>query len=276
LEAKINIHETAFVTASFRAGENALSKDNYAHLWANEITDQHARRYLNAVSLHEGMAHCLRNRYFLESLQAHIEKGDIDTLVNFGCGFSMYPFLLDPSLLFVEIDTPDVITHKQRRLDHWQEEKILPPRDILFLSANFNDHSLEYLHGALDPLIRGRKCFFLLEGVLFFLGRQDTLNLFELFRRLQQPGDLVGSVSFTPALEKQVVFRKLIDFVEGNLEKNQQFHYQTLADDFYRTLNAYTLFDHQNTLSLAKRYLPGLSLPEEEVLNEQMYLLRKQ
>ncbi len=275
MQPKINIHETAFVTASFRAGQKELSKDGFAHLWAGEATDQHASRYLNAVSIHEGTAHCLRNRYFLDFLKLCIERREIDTLVNFGCGFSMYPFLLDPSLLYVEIDTTNVILHKEEMLSQWKREGVLPARDIRFISANFNDPSLDDLYSALRPLVGGRKCFFLLEGVLFFLGHQDTLNLFDLFRRLQGSEDMVGSVSFTPALEEKGVFHKLIEFVEGNLEKNQQFQYQTLTDDFYRNLPSYTLVDHQNTLTLAQRYLPGVCLPEEEVLNEQMYLLRK-
>ncbi|GGD55052.1 class I SAM-dependent methyltransferase [Muriicola marianensis] len=274
MEQKINIHETAFVTAAFRAADSDLSRDTFAHLWANDITERHANRYKQAVSLHEGLAHCLRNRYFLDTIQYLFESGKIDALLNFGCGFSMYPYLLDPSLLFLEIDTENVISYKQDRTNDWQKQGILPQRNIRYIEADFNRPSLEDLYQQILPLIRGRKCFILLEGVLFFLGHDDTTRLFDLFPRLQSNDGYVGSVSFTPALEKKAVFQKLIDFVEGNLQKNQQFNYQTLPHEFYRTLQTYTLEDHQDTMSLSDRYLPAIQLPADEVLNEHMYLLR--
>ncbi|MBT8282740.1 MAG: adenosine deaminase, partial [Muriicola sp.] len=125
------------------------------------------------------------------------------------------------------------------------------------------------------PLCEGKKTFILIEGVLFFLGRDDTTRLFHLFSRLQKKNDFVGSVSFQPSLEKQRVFSRLIDFVEVNLEKNQQFNYQTVADEFYTSAEAYRLIEHQDTISLAARYSPDITLAEEEILNEHMYLLQK-
>ncbi|NNJ87999.1 MAG: adenosine deaminase, partial [Eudoraea sp.] len=80
---------------------------------------------------------------------------------------------------------------------------------------------------------------------------------------------------FQPRLEKQAVFKKLIDFVEGNLEKNQQFDYQTVSDSFYNTIEGYVLVDHQDTFSLSSRYAPENKLPFEMILNEHMYLLKK-
>lgn len=276
MQQKINIHETAFVTAAFRAGNSDLSRDVYAHLWANEITDRHAEHYCASVSRHEAVAHCLRNRYFFDTMQKLIENQEIDTLINFGCGFSMYPYLLPQSLLYVEIDTRDVVLYKQERTMFWEREGILPRRNVRFLEADFNAPSLDDLYRRLRPMLKDRKAFILLEGVLFFLGHQDTDRLFDLFARLMRKGEIAGSVSFRPELEKKAVFQKLIDFVEGNLEKNQQFNYQTLSDVYYLELPGFKLLDHQDTLSLATSYMQGSPLPEEEVLNEHMYLLRKQ
>jgi O-methyltransferase involved in polyketide biosynthesis len=275
VQQKINIHETAFVTAAFRAGNSSLSKDVFARLWANEVTDSHADRYCRNVSLHEAIAHCLRNRYFFDTLEKLIIAERIEVMVNFGCGFSMYPYLLSNSVRYVEIDTANVTRYKMERTRSWQREGVLPERDVHFVEADFNSPTLEELFQTLEPLVKNRRSFFLLEGVLFFLGRQDTANLFDLFRRLQRGGDYLGSVSFRPSLEETTVFQKLIDFVEGNLEKNQQFNYQTLPDEFYLKLPDYQLADHQDTLSLLERYVPGEELPEDEVLNEHMYLLQR-
>ncbi|MEY8021582.1 class I SAM-dependent methyltransferase [Muriicola sp. SD30] len=249
--------------------------DPFAHLWANEATNVHAQRYSQAVSSYEALAHCLRNRYFFDTLNTLAKENKIDILMNFGCGFSMYPFTLPPSVLYVEIDTTDVISFKKDKTHLWQAEGLLPKRNIEYVSADFNAVSLEYLYNKLLPLSEGKKIFILIEGVLFFLGREDTSRLFNLFNRLQKKEDFIGSVSFEPSLEKQKVFKKLIDFVEVNLEKNQQFNYQTVPEEFYTSVQGYHLIDHQDTMSLASRYKPDISISEDEILNEHMYLIQK-
>jgi O-methyltransferase involved in polyketide biosynthesis len=272
---KINIHETAFVTAAFRAQDRVLSGDPFAYLWDNEAITNHAERYSNAVSAYEGVAHCLRNRYFSDTLRRLTAQAGVEVFMNFGSGFSMYPYQLDPSILCIEIDTPAVISHKQRKTMEWQGEGKLPKRDIVYFEADFNSPSFESLYKDLYAIKKGRKSFILLEGVLFFLGKQDTVRLFKLFNRLQGHAEYVGSVSFLPELELKPAFGKLIAFVEGNLEKNQQFSYQTVPDEFYNTLDHYQLEDHQHTFSLSARYVPKLEFTEDEVLNEHMYLLKK-
>ncbi len=275
VDQKINIHETAFVTAAFRAGDTTLSMDRFAHLWADPIITKHAMRYSNSVSAYEGYAHCLRNRYFYDTLKELISKENIEVLINFGCGFSMYPFFLDASLHYIEIDTVDVIAYKKEKTEAWQKEGLLPERKITFLEANFNAVSLQDLYKKLAVIKAAQRSFILLEGVLFFLGKSDTNRLFHLFNQLQGPEEFLASVSFQPQLEKQAVFKKLIDFVEGNLEKNQQFVYQTVPDSFYKDISTYTLVDHQDSFSLSEQYKPEKKLPFEEILNEHMYLLRK-
>ncbi len=90
------------------------------------------------MSAYEDYAHCLRNRYFYDTLEELISKENIEVLINFGCGFSMYPFLLDASLHYIEIDTTDVITHKKEKTEAWQKEGLLPDRDITLIVADFN------------------------------------------------------------------------------------------------------------------------------------------
>ncbi len=275
VDQKINIHETAFVTAAFRAANSELSGDQFAHLWANSSVAVHAQRYCSAVSRFEEDAHCLRNRYFYDTLKGLLNKEGIEVLINFGCGFSMYPFLLNASVHYIEIDTVDVITYKKEKIEAWQKEGILPDRNITFLEANFNAPSLQALYRKLARIKLDRKSFILLEGVLFFLGKGDTNRLFNLFKLLQGSEEFLASVSFQPEIEQQLVFEKLVDFVEENLEKNQQFDYQTVPDSFYKGIEGYTLLDHQHTLSLSERYVPESDLPLEEILNEHMYLLKR-
>ena len=98
-QSHIQIHETAFFTSSFRAFNEALSGDKYAKLWLNPKTDAWIQEYLTEVSSEETYTHCLRNRFFLETIKDLAASKQIEVLINFGSGFSMYPFLLDESLI---------------------------------------------------------------------------------------------------------------------------------------------------------------------------------
>ena len=272
---KIAIHETAFVTSAFRAADPELSKDKYAQLWPIGKTSIHAEKYANTVSEYEPFAHCLRNRYFYETLNQLTKIDAIETLINFGCGFSMYPFLLPGKLKHIEIDKADVIDFKKQRIKTWTSQGRLPKRAIQYLAGDFNQENMEPLLTELNKSINTSKCFILIEGVLFFLAKEATSRLFGLFNSLQKPNDYIGSVSFRPEVEKTTVFRNLIDFVEINLNKNEQFNYQTIDDTYYHGLSNYELMEHRHTLSLAKKYAVNKKLTVNEVLNEHMYILKK-
>lgn len=275
MEERLSIPETAFVTSQFRASDVALSMDSFADLWGSPKTASHACKYVEAVSQYEPLAHCLRNRYFYENLASGFRNGDIELLINFGCGFSMYPFLLHKGLAHIEIDMPHIIDFKKEQVGLWQAKGILPPRVISYIAADFISGDLDWLVSALLGKLNGRNSFILIEGVLFFLSKKDTARLFRVFQDIQVPGGMVGSVSFTPELEKAEVFQKLITFAERNLEKNENFEYQTLENSFYEQLDGYQLTDHQDTISLAGLYAPEIAVEREEVLNEHMYILKK-
>jgi hypothetical protein len=66
MASSLDIHETAFVTAAYRASDPKLSKDSFANLWSNRKTDTWIAQYVKAVSPIEPLAHCLRNRYFFK------------------------------------------------------------------------------------------------------------------------------------------------------------------------------------------------------------------
>ena len=275
MDERLSIPDTAFVTSLFRASHASLSMDRFAHLWGSPRSASLVTQYVSAVSHFEPLAHCLRNRFFYEAVAAGFRNNEIEVLINFGCGFSMYPFLLDKGLAHIEIDMPHIIDFKKEQLGQWQANGIVPPRDITFIAADFISGDLDLLLARLLEELNGRRSFVLIEGVLFFLSKKDTAMLFQLFHDIQGPGSLLGSVSFTPELVPSEVFQKLITFAERNLDKNESFEYQTLENSFYEQLGGYRLTDHQDSFSLAGLYAPGIAIEKEEVLNEHMYILKK-
>ena len=276
MKEKLEVHETAFLISIFRASNEKLSKDAFAKLWYNTTSKLLAKDLVENVSEYESFTHCLRNRYFYETINELILKKEIEVIINFGCGFSMYPFLLDKTLTYIEIDKPDVIGYKKEKVLKWQEEKVLPQRDIHFIASNFKSGYETGLLAQILEIKEDKPSFILIEGVLFFLTKQETKTTFSLFDRIQLKGDYIGSVSYRKEMAKTKVFKRLIKLFKDQLSLGQQFNYQTISDDFYHDQSNYKLIDYQDYYSLSKLYSPLNAIDkQEDILNESMYLLQK-
>lgn len=274
-DKNIEIHETAFVTSTFRASNESLSQDHFAKLWSNTKTEQWIEDYLKQVSSEETHTHCLRNRYFLDTLKDLIDKNEIGVLINFGAGFSMYPFLLDQKIIHIEIDKPAIVNYKKTKLTHWQETGILPQRNIHLIGVDFSEDYKKDLLRQIETIKKDQSCFILIEGVLFFLDRKETDQLFDFFALLQNKGDYVGSASFQDALKDTVAFDRLLEFFGQKVSNTKESDYQTIEDDYYRSKPSYQLIDHQDYFSLSKNYHNLVQLERDLILNEHFYLLQK-
>lgn len=275
-EKNIEIHETAFVTSTFRSFNENLSQDNFAKLWRNTKTEKWIEAYLEQVSSEEPYAHCIRNRYFLDTIKELVDTNKIEVLINFGCGFSMYPFLLDGKLINIEIDKPEVIDYKKSKIRNWQENDILPQRNILFIGVDFSENYKEDLLSRIFSIKNDKPCFILIEGVLFFLNRKETDKLFNFFNIIQNQGDFIGSASFQESLKETLAFKKLLRFLNKKVSKTKGSDYQTIEDEYYRSITNYTLIDHQDYFSLSKKYCNNIQQNKELILNENFYLIKKE
>lgn len=274
-EKNIEIHETAFLTSTLRSLNEDLSQDYFAKLWRNTKSDIWIKKYLDLVSSEETNTHCLRNRYFLDTIKTLVDDNDVEVLINFGCGFSMYPFLLDERLIHIEIDKPEIIDYKKSKLMNWQKSNTLPKRNIHFIAVDFSEDYKQDLLTKIFSIKNNKPCFILIEGVLFFLDRKETDMLFDFFNMIQKPGDFIGSVSFQDTLKESLAFRKLMAFLNQIVSKTKESDYQTIADDYYRSQPTYQLIDHQDYFSLSAKYGNVIQLNKEEILNENFYLLKK-
>lgn len=272
----MEVHETAFVTCAFRSMHEELSGDSYAHLWTDRKTKQLSESYLNAVTPEESAAHSLRNRFYLDTISNLYRNGSVEILINFGCGFSMYPFLLPETLRHIEIDLPHLIDYKKEKIANWQKEGRLPHRDISYIRCDFaTDFESELLH-TIRSLKGHAPCFILLEGVLFFLDEKGTDTLFSLFHALQGPGDSIGSVSFRKEDTRNTAFSKLLKFMkEVSGAGDMPVQFQTVEDEYYSSLPNYEVTTHQDFFSLAKHYGYRPSSPPDMTINEQFYHLTR-
>jgi O-methyltransferase involved in polyketide biosynthesis len=274
-EKNIEIHETAFVTSSFRAFDENLSQDNFAKLWQNSKTEKWIEEYLDQVSSEETYTHCLRNRYFLDKIKDLVQNQEIEVLINFGSGFSMYPFLLNEKLINIEIDKPEIVDYKKNKIKDWQKENVLPKRNIHFIGVDFSENYKENLLSKINSIKADKPCFILVEGVLFFLDREETDNLFDFFNKIQKSEDYIGSASFQETIKETKAFQNLLSFFNQKVSKTNESDYQTIEDKYYSSKKDYKLIDHQDYFSLSKKYGNKTNLVKELILNENFYLLKK-
>ena len=276
MKNKIEIQETAFVTSAFRSSDEELSKDIYAKLWGNSKTDVWIKSYLASVSKDEAFTHCLRNRYFYEEIKKLSGNDEIEMLINFGCGFSMYPFLLNENLIHIEIDKSEIIEFKKEKITKWQEANELPKREIHYISTDFSQENEKDLLSEINSIKKEKKSFILIEGILYFLSKNDTNRLFELFRKIQKKGEFIGTVSFEDSILETPVFKRLMKFQNKKVVVNQRADNHTINGEFYDHLRDYKLMDHQDYFRLSEKYTPQSPLKNrDEILNENMYLLKK-
>lgn len=136
-----NISESAFLVNESRARNVGLSQDEYAHLWVTENTRTLWEDFSREVYPHDATELGSRNRFFLEHLRSAIASSQVTTFINFGAGFTSYPFLVDESCRFIEIDFKHVVEYKKKKVTRWQQMGLLPEREIFFLAADLNEPS---------------------------------------------------------------------------------------------------------------------------------------
>lgn len=270
----MRVHETAFIVSTYRSMHEDISQDPYAKLWNNKATDALIPNILKNISEDEAIMHSLRNRFFYERMRSFFSIHNGGTLINFGSGFSMYQFSLPSNVLTIEIDKPEIIEHKKQKVDFWIRKNKLPNRKVIYTAIDFNTKSKNEIITELLPYSKKTPVFILIEGVLFFLDRKTTNKLFAVFRHIQNKGDLIGSVSYTPEIETTEVYHRLLKYFDSNNDTNDIFNHQTLPNSYYKNIVGYDVKEHIDDFELSKIYAQNETIPKkEQLLNEHMYIL---
>ncbi len=272
----MQIHETAFVVSTYRSLHESISKDDYAKLWNNPNTDALIPSILDTISKDEAVLHSIRNRFFYERMKSFFDINDGGTLINFGSGFSMYQFSFDNTVNTIEIDKKDIIDYKKEKIDNWTKEGKLPNRNIEYTAIDFNQNTAKEILLCLKPMIKKEPTFILIEGVFFFLDRKTTDKLFQVFKGLQNPGDVVGCVTYLPEVENTEVYRRLLHYFDSNNDTNDSFSHQTIPHSYFQRIDGYSVLEKTDEFELSKRYASNRGINNKnEILNETMYLLKR-
>lgn len=167
-----SISDTARWVAYHRATESArpdaIFRDPYAGRLAGE------RGKLIARELHQNdWAIAVRTYLFDKAIREMLARGQVDVVINLAAGLDSRPYRLDlpPSLQWVEIDLPEILTSKQEEL-----AAETPKCKLEVLKENLADQSRRREVFS-DLNRRGQNIMVMSEGLLIYLDEDKVTSL---------------------------------------------------------------------------------------------------
>lgn len=271
-----HISSTAFITNQSRARAVEISKDVYSKLWVSPETIQLWDDFSKNVYPYDDLELALRCRFFLERIQAFIQENVNSIFINIASGFTSYPFLLEPPCPCIEVDYQQVIEFKSSQIYTWQDEEILPRREIEFVPTDLkNKDNLKNLRIALLSAIDKRNSFILMEGITYYLNIPILKTLLQIFRDFQPSGSIVAFDFWKPDMVQHPIFIKLEQYFA------EQFNFESctynLFDfEFINSIEGYEVIEITDVAQQEKMYCTSSILQDyTSILVENYAILRK-
>ena len=281
MSAGQHISDTAFLVNESRGRRPDISRDIYAEHWIVPESRERIRNlwddFSREVYPHDDIELAVRNRYFLENLKKTVDASQNTIFVNLGAGFTSYPFLLKQIILCIEVDYSQVISFKQDRIKHLQEEGILPHRNLEFISADLsNSGDRERLKEVLTPRVSGKSSYFLLEGVSYYLLMPALLTLIECLREVQSIGSIFAFDFWKPDLSGHPVFIKLQTFFADRFGFKAS-DYNLFDLEFIKFIKGYQLLETSDAVEQERIYADTNILADyNKILPENYAILVRQ
>lgn len=272
---KHKISETAFLVNWARASDPVLSRDPWANLWVTPESIRFSENFRDKISPHEEFQLCLRNRFFTEALEYFEKKWGHFVFLNIASGFTSYPFILNPTNTFIEMDQPHVIEYRQQKLTQFEKNNQIPKRKIHFISTDLNSkEGLEKLERTLKQN-SSQPMFVLLEGITYYLKEDVNLKIFNLFEKILHPKSQVGLITWASAVKETPIMQKILDCFEKDLLFPRD-QYTWIDDGWFSQWEHLKPLKRADYLELEKNYCPKpWRLTRNEIVDETFYLLEK-
>ncbi|NIM65393.1 MAG: hypothetical protein GTO51_05310 [Candidatus Latescibacteria bacterium] len=271
-----HISESAFLVNESRARNVDLSRDIFAHLWVDDSTQKLWDDFSREVYPHDEIELSLRNRFFLDCLNSHINADTSIVFVNVGAGFTSYPFLTNKPCRCIEVDYAHVIDFKRKKIEGWQEEGIVPKRGIDYIAADLNNKlEMEELGSILGSHLKINHSFILLEGLTYYLEMPVLRNLLAIFSELQVGDSILTFDFWTPDSADHPVFIRFREFFSKRFGYKEA-RYNLFDADFVRSIPGYSVVEITSIQDLEKVYSKTTFLSDyENILPEQYAVLMK-
>jgi methyltransferase (TIGR00027 family) len=196
-----NVSDTARWVAFYRAMESDRPDAHFRDPWARKLAGERGAAIVRHIPRAEAMAWALivRTCVFDELILQAVRRDGADVVLNLAAGFDTRPYRLPlpPSLKWIEVDLPELLTHKEQEMEG---EK--PVCELERVKLDLDDpearRALFERVGAM-----GRRVLVASEGLLLYLTPQQVGPL---------AADLHGQPSFrwwitdllSPALRKRL------------------------------------------------------------------------
>lgn len=178
-----NVSDTAFAIAHFRSVEtqrpDALFRDPLAEVLAGD----HGKKMASAMPVPPivGQIVVIRTCIIDDFIRQAISQG-ADTVLNLGAGLDTRPYRMDlpESLLWIEVDYPQMIEFKEERLAGQKPHCRLERVKLDLANGAERRKFLE------DVSARAKKLLILTEGVVTYLSTEDAASLADDLRSLDR------------------------------------------------------------------------------------------
>jgi methyltransferase (TIGR00027 family) len=115
-----NVSDTARWVAYYRAMESARPDALFRDPWARRLAGERGAAIVRHIPRAEAMAWALivRTCVFDELILQAVRRDGADVVLNLAAGFDTRPYrlALPPSLKWIEVDLPELLSHKEREL----------------------------------------------------------------------------------------------------------------------------------------------------------------
>lgn len=271
-----HISESAFLVNESRARNVGLSHDVYAHLWVSDATRKLWEDFAREVYPFDDIELSLRNRFFLERLEAELGKDGKTVFINFGAGFTSYPFLIESPCKCIEVDLEVVCDFKWRKTTEWREQGLLPDRDVEFIAADLrNEVDRERLGDELSRRLRDKRSVAVFEGITYYLDNTTLIRLFEMLKALQGRGSIIALDFWTPDDAKNPVHMRFRRFF-GERFGYGETDYNLFDVEVLRAVDGYEVAEVTDVQTLERVYAGTSYLADKnEIILEHYAVLRR-
>jgi O-methyltransferase involved in polyketide biosynthesis len=269
------ISETAFIVNASRAKRVEVSQDIYAQLWVSDAVRELWDDFAREVYPHDDLVLAIRNRYFLDRLNAFVDSSESPVFINIGSGFTSYPFLIRQFCRSIEVDYEPIIRFKRGKVTKWQQEGILPKRDVNYFAADLNQPSdRDRLKERLTGWMGNHPSFILLEGITYYLDKSILTGLLKTFSALQVPGSMVSFDFWKPDIHTYPVFVRLRKYLAGKFGYEAT-NYNLLDYDFIQSIQEYYVVELTSVDKQEKLYSRATILQDREQVLPENYVVLK-
>lgn len=262
---------SAFLVNESRAKNTALSGDVYAPDWIlpddyNQVADLWIE-YIATVYAQDDIVISVRNRHFLGLINQHTT---VDThCILLASGLLSYPLLIQAPIRFTEVDMPNMIDYKKKRLNTIIKDHQLTMPQIDFIGMDLTDTSKRASLMATIAADKNSKKIFIVEGLSYYLTATSWWTLIDEIQQICQSGDIIA-FDYWPQPktdEHQAIYERYRQFYNQYQDTPlTQFFFQRKADIHAHFENAEVVIE--SVIDAEQRVLGSHQLQNQVLLND--------